>query len=131
DSKTPGVFSVVMDSPEDQTPVALQWEFSIPPAVAVKTTDITIGEAAKAAGKAITCAIAAGEPVIPGGKKYACIVAGGVKRIGNGPVATVQYNAQADVKGAPIRIAIEKILAVTANSKLISFPNTAAMIEIK
>jgi hypothetical protein len=46
DLKTPGVFSVTIDSPPDKAPVALQWEFSVPPVIAISAVDITIGKAA-------------------------------------------------------------------------------------
>jgi hypothetical protein len=130
DFKTPGVFSVTIDSPRGKEPVGLQWEFSVPPAIAIRMADITIGKAAVSAGKSITCATSAYKPVMPGGMKYACILAGGQKPIGNGPLVIVQYHAQVNVQGAPIRVGIENILGVSANSKPIAIPNVDAIIEI-
>ena len=56
DAKTPGVFAVILASPPGKAPAALQWEFSVPAAVAIGTADITIGKAAESARKSLTCA---------------------------------------------------------------------------
>jgi len=66
-----------------------------------------------------------------GGSRYACILAGGQERIGNGPIAVVQYRAQWDVKGTPIRVAIENILGTSADLKRIPIPNADAVIDIR
>lgn len=131
DHKTPGAFSVNLESPADKAPVALQWEFAVPPAIVIRTADITIGKAAQSAQKALTCAMSASKPDAPGAVKYTCILAGGQAAIGNGTIAVVQYRAELDVDGAPIRVALTKILGVSADLKQIAIPNTAAIITIK
>lgn len=126
--KTPGSFSVIIDSPQGKAPVALQWEFSIPPAIEVKIADITIGKAAEAAKKSVTCAAKApGEGVT----RYACILAGGQDALGNGPIIVVRYRSKADVQGAPIRVAIENVLGVSADLKRIAIPSANAIIKIR
>jgi hypothetical protein len=130
DLKTPGVFSVTIDSPPGKAPVALQWEFSVPPVIAIKTEDITIGKAAELAQKSLTCAAMATKPAMQRKMRYACILAGGQNPISNGPIAVVEYRAQWDVKGAPIRVAIENILGASADAKRIPIPNADAIINI-
>jgi hypothetical protein len=130
DLNTPGVFSAALDSPPGKEPVALQWEISVPPAIAIGAADITIGKAAESAGKSLTCAPRTAKPPTQRRTAYVCILAGGQKPIGNGPVAEVRYRAQWDVKGAPIRVVIEKILGVSADLKRIPIPNVDAIINI-
>jgi hypothetical protein len=131
DAKTPGQFSIILDSPPGKAPAALQWELSVPPAVAIDKGDIKVGKAAKAAGKSITCAAKPGRLAVPGGARYACVLAGGKDIIGQGQVATVGYREQADVGGAPIRVAIENILGVSQDLKRIDIPNVDAILTFK
>lgn len=127
--KSPGVFSMILDSPAGKAPVAMQWELSVPPALAVEKGDISPGKAAETAKKSLTCAPTNSQ--IPGGTRYICILAGGQEPIGSGPIAMIRYRAQADVHGAPIRVAIQKILGVSADLKRIEMPNTDAIIKIQ
>jgi hypothetical protein len=126
DRKTPGEFSAIIDSPPGKAPIALQWDLSVPPAVAIRASDITIGKEAKSARKSLTCV---SKPVGKGAR-YSCILAGGQEPIGNGPIVVVQYRAQADVQTAPIRVAMENILGVSADLKRVPIPNVDAIINI-
>ena len=130
DVKTPGVFSVTLDSPPEKAPVALQWEFSIPPVIAIRPVDITIGIAAESVGKSLACAARSAKPATRG-VRYTCVLAGGQHPIANGSIAEVRYRAQWDVKGAPIRVAIENILGASADLSRIPMPNVGATIDIE
>lgn len=125
------MFSINLDSPLGKEPVALQWEFSIPPAIAITMADITIGKAAESARKSLTCAIKVAKPARQRGMRYACILAGGQEPISNGPIAAVHYRPQWDPKGTPIRVGIENILGVSADLKRILIPNVDANVEIR
>lgn len=129
DRKTPGTFTVMMDTPEAKAPAALQWEFLIPPAIAVKSADIQIGKAAAAAQKNLACA-AAKTPALEGWVRYACILAGGQSPIGNGPIAEVRYRAQADVGGVPVRVLIENIVGASPKLQRLAIPAVAGIITI-
>ena len=96
--------------------------------IAVKAADIPIGKAAESARKSLTCAAKPGRERI---SRYACILAGGQDPIGNGQIAVVQYQAQWDPKGTPIRVGIENILGVSADLKRIPIANVDAVIEIR
>ena len=104
----------------------MQWEFVIPPAIDVKTEDIRIGASAESAKKTLTCAKKAGETAV----RYICILAGGQGPIGHGSIAVVQYRAQADVQGAPIRVRIENVLGVSADLQRIPISNAIALLRI-
>jgi hypothetical protein len=129
DLKTPGVFSVAIESPPGKAPVALQWEFSVPAVIALSAANITIGKAAEAARKSLTCTIRTTKPAARE-MRYACVLAGGRDPIRNGPIAVVQYRAQWDVKGSPIRVAIENILGASADLKRIPIPDVNVAIDI-
>ena len=129
DGKTPGSFSMFMDSPEGKAPVALQWEMSVPPVVAIAASDVKTSQAAESVGKAVTCA--AGANTTAGGARYTCILAGGKGPITNGPIVLVSYRVQGDVHGAPIRVAIENIMGVYADLKSVKIDDTAAIIKVQ
>jgi hypothetical protein len=128
DLKTPGVFSVTIDSPPGKAPVALQWELSVPPVIAISAADITIGKAAESARKSLSCAT---KPAIQRRTRYACILAGGQDPIRNGPIAVIQYRVQWDARGAPIRVAIENVLGISSDLKRIPIPNADGIIDIR
>lgn len=92
-----GTFSVLLDTAADRAPLALQWDLSVPPVIAVRTEDITIGKAAQAAGKSLTCALNHSKKTSRK-IRYTCILAGGREPLRVGPVAEVQYRAQWDPK---------------------------------
>lgn len=131
DLKTPGIFSVTLDSPPGKAPVALQWEFSVPPVIEVTTADITIGKAAESARKSLTCAARSAKPAAQRSVRYACILAGGRDPIGNGPFVVVRYRAHWDPKGAPIRVTIENILGASVDLKRIPIPDVDVTINIQ
>jgi hypothetical protein len=131
DSKMQGQFSILLDSPPEKAPVALQWELSVPPAITIERTDMPIGKAAESSGKSLTCAVKPGKASSPGGSRYACILVGGRDALGQGPIAIVHYRGQADVGGAPVRVGIENIVGVSADLKRIGIPKVDAIIKLK
>lgn len=126
----PSTFSVVLDVPPDRALLALQWDLSVPPVIATRTEDITIGKAAQAAGKSLTCAL---RPVKRASRRirYTCILAGGRKPLSDGPVADVQYHAQWDHKGAPAQLEIENVLGVTEHLERVPMANVDVPIHIR
>ena len=110
--------------------MALQWDLSFPPVIAVRIEDITIGKAGQAAGKSLTCA-----PRRPKQRsrrmRYTCILAGGPAPLSDGPVAEVRYRVQWDPKGAPAEVEIENVLGVSGNLKRISMANVDVAIHIQ
>lgn len=131
DRGIPGQFTVLMEPQPDRPVLALQWEISVPPAIAIRKADIAIGKAAQSAGKLLTCAPKTNKQSPTREVRYACILAGGQAAIAAGPIAVVHYRPQTDVQGAPIWVAIENVLGVSADLKRIEIPNVAAIIEIR
>lgn len=126
-----GSFSIALDSPAAKAPVALQWDVVVPPALAIRTSDILIGGIAEKVHKSLTCAERSGKDKAQRALRYSCILAGGQEPIGNGPIAIVRYRAQTDVHGAPIRVAIENVLGVSKDLKRLEIPNADAVIKIQ
>lgn len=131
DRNRPGIFTVEIDSPPGRAPAPLQWEFLVPPALSVQLADITIGKAAQAAWKTLTCAANSKQTGMPGAVRYACIVAGGREPLGSGALTEVHYRAQADVGGAPVRVAIQRVQAVSADVKPLAIGDAEAIIHIQ
>lgn len=125
-----GTFSVLLDTAADRAPLALQWDLSVPPVIAVRTEDITIGKAAQAAGKSLTCALNHSKKTSRK-IRYTCILAGGREPLRVGPVAEVQYRAQWDPKGAPAQVEIENVLGVTGRLERIPMANVDVAIHIR
>lgn len=129
--KTSGVFTVNIDSPPGKAPVAMQWEFWVPPVIAMSPMDVRIGTAAESSGKSLTCAIREHDPPRGRGRRCACILEGGTAPIANGPIATVQYRVQWAVNGGPIHVAVERVLGVSADVKPIPIANAQGVIDIQ
>lgn len=129
--ETPGFFSLMLDSPSGKAPVALQWNFLAPSAIAMASSDIRLGSAAESAKKSIACAVDTKAPAPRGAVRLACILAGGREPIGSGPIAVVRYRAQSDVQGAPIRVSIENVVGVAGNLQKIEIPNAVAILHIR
>ena len=127
EKNAPRAFSISIDFLRGKAPVALQWQLSVPPVIAITTTDITIGKAAQTAGESLTCTAKA---EIQRRSQYYCILAGGQNPIINGPIAMVHYRVRWDTKGAPVRVSIEHILGASVNAEPIVISNVDATIDI-
>ena len=111
-----GSILLKLDSPSGKAPVALQWNFSLPPCVTVEPSDLNAGSAAESADKTLTCA--ASNPKPPGGGTiYRCILYGGEKPISNGTVATVLYRVAKNSARSSDKISARNVLGVSADTK--------------
>ena len=127
--KSHGSFTVFLDSPQGMAPVALQWEFQIPPAVKIGAADIVAGKAAEASGKSLTCGVRANQPA--DGVRYACILAGGVKPIANGSIAIVRYEVPAGVRRERVGVILENVVGASLDAKSAGIKGTTAVITIR
>jgi hypothetical protein len=116
-------FLIRLDASAGNPTVALQCDLVVPAAVTVTLNDIQLGSAAATAGKKLNCAAAKAS-----GVRYTCVLAGGAKEIPNGPILVVYYAPPKQAGGPPVRIAIEKVLGVTAAGKAIPAPDTDAIL---
>ncbi len=129
--ETPGTFALILDSPAGKAPLALQWDLIAPAAIVIENSGIRVGGAAESAHKSLTCAVNPKAPAAHGAVRFTCILAGGQGAIGNGPVALVEYRARFDLRGVPIRVAVENITGVSAELKKVELPNVDAILHIR
>ena len=91
---------LTLECPTGKEVLALQWEVSFPSqAVTFDGKGPQAGAAAVAAGKTLTCAARKKDA-----STWVCILAGGQKPIGNGSVATLPYQVQANAPAGAKRI---------------------------
>jgi hypothetical protein len=125
-----GSLLLTLESPGGKAPLALQWEFTFPPNVAVDAADIVAGSAAESAQKALTC-----RPwkTKDGGQGllFTCILAGGQKPVPNGPVAVVRYRIPAEIRQIAEKVRVGKAIGVTADLKSVELASTQATITVK
>jgi hypothetical protein len=125
-----GSLLLTLESPEGKAPLAMQWEFTFPPKVAVDVADIVAGSAAESAQKTLTCRSLRTKD---GGQGsiYGCILAGGQKALPNGPIAVVRYRVPPEVRQITEKVRVGRALGVTADLKSVELPSTQATITVK
>jgi hypothetical protein len=97
-----GSFLITLKPRTGMAVVALQWELTAGPGIAIESRDIIAGSAAESSEKSITCV--AKQP------KFVCILAGGQKSLHEGTIAIVRYKIGAQAHGgAPIVRDLKKI----------------------
>lgn len=110
--------------------LGLQWEtiFSMRQ-LGIEEGGAVISDAAKAAGKSLTCAGKAAKE--PGLYSYACILIGGQNEIPGGPVATLRFRvtAQAHADATPLRVA--HVEAVSKDLRRVTLPDAQGAITVK
>jgi hypothetical protein len=126
-----GSLLLTLESPQGKAPLlALQWEFTFPPNVAVDVADIVAGSAAESAQKTLTCRPLKTKDGGPG-SVYGCILAGGQKALPNGPMAVVRYRVPPEIRQIAERVRVAKALGVTADLKSVELASTQAAITVK
>jgi hypothetical protein len=124
-----GAIVAELESPPGKEPLALQWDFSIPPALQLDPPSASVGEASGSVQKSLQCALQVNysrskDP------SFRCIVAGGLHGIPNGAIAIVKYSAARNAKPGRYQIEIEKALAVTSGVKKAPLKSVKAPIFI-
>ncbi len=125
-----GSLLLTIESPEGKAPLALQWEFTFPTAVAVDLADIVAGSAAESAQKTLTCRVVRTKDQAQG-SVYGCILVGGKRAIPNGPIAVVRYRVSLETRQITERVRVGKALGVTADVKSVELESTEAAITVK
>jgi len=125
-----GSLLLQLESPEGKAPLALQWEFTFPPNVAVDVADIVAGSAAESAQKTLTCRAVKTKDGAQG-SVYGCILAGGQKALPNGPIAVVRYRVPPEIRQIAEKVRVVKALGVTADLKSVELAGTQAAITVK
>jgi hypothetical protein len=125
-----GALLLTLESPVGKAPLALQWEFTFPPNVAVDLTDIVAGSAAESAQKTLTCRPLKTKDSAQG-SIYGCVLAGGQKPLPNGPIALVRYQVPPEIRQIAEKVLVGKAIGVTADLKRVELASTQAAITVK
>jgi hypothetical protein len=105
------VIEISLQSPQGKEPAALQWEATIPTAeLSLVDQEVTVGPAAKQAGKSVTCAVK-GKPDKT--LTSICILAGGAQQIQNGVIALLMLKVPQEAPIGPARIQVARAIAVS------------------
>jgi hypothetical protein len=109
-----GSLLITFVSPAGKEPVALQWKIALGTEVTAAAEDLTAGDAAKAADKALVCA-----PASARGQEssfYNCILAGGKKAIPSGTVFLVKYRVKPQAAPDTLVVRISGGIAISADA---------------
>ncbi len=126
-----GSLLLILDSPKEKAPAALQWQLTFPPNVSIDVADIIAGSAAESGQKALTCRAVgdgkeAGKNVV-----YACLLAGGQKPIPNGPIVIVRYRVPREIREITGKVRVGKIIGATVDLRSIQMEDAQGAIVIK
>jgi len=111
--------STVRESPE-----TLKWETIFPAQLLETVGSPEAGNAAKEAGKSLTCTQR--EPYL-----YVCILAGGQKPIANGPIARFPFRIRADAHPGTANVRASKVEAVTKDLKTVKLSGSDGQLEVR
>ncbi len=101
---------IFLTSPAGHEPLALQWETSFPADQLISVeSGASLGPAARAAGKNVTCAAKPKAGAISGAK---CILIGGQQPIRNGMIARLRFRVLPDAPGGSARVRVDQAVAV-------------------
>jgi endo-1,4-beta-xylanase len=116
---------ISMNSQPGTAPVALRWEVTFPAQLMKMEDDATqIGNAASDAGKSFQCTKL---------KEYSyrCTLSGGQSPIANGPIAILHFRIDNNVAAGTAKVRIERAVATTADSKVLTLNGTESTITIQ
>jgi hypothetical protein len=115
-------------SPDGKTPLALQWDTSVPVALDIVDWAIPKGSAVEGLGKTLTCAAAErSAEKIPS----RCILAGGQKPIPDGPVAILRLRISRDVQAGSARIRLDQGIAASRDLKQVPLGPVETAVTIR
>jgi hypothetical protein len=123
------VIEISLKSPHGKEPAALQWEATIPTAeLNLVDQEVTVGPAAKQAGKSVTCAVK-GKPDKT--LTSICILAGGQEQIQNGVIALLMLKVPQEAPIGPARIQVERAIAVSRDVTEVPINPTETVVSIR
>ena len=124
--RTSVVISVVL--PKGSGVVGVQWETTFSPQqMSIDGSGPEASDAAKAAGKSLTCAKKAAKDF----QTYTCILIGGQEPIEGGPVAVFNFHISPKAQSGDIRVRIAHAEAVTKDIRKLSLPEAEGTITVK
>lgn len=106
--------AILLRSPTQAKPVALQWETTIhDPRVTAAGDTLLAGAVAQGAGKGIRCGVKAQSAE---SRTYFCLMFGGQQTIADGVVARLRFTAS-EAAAASVRVTVERGVAVYLDLK--------------
>ena len=115
---------------KDTSIMGLQWETTFPTEqMSVEGGGPVASEAARGAGKSLTCA---GKEVPKSGLySYTCILIGGQKEITSGPLAVVKFRVSPNARPGETTVRVGNVEAVTKKLQNLHIPDAAGVIKVK
>jgi hypothetical protein len=113
-------FRILLASPPEKAPVALQWDLSLPRGVSFKR--VVAGQSAASAQKTVTCSPLAAEAKEATASRYRCVLVGGQSPVPEGPLATVTYTLSQELREATIRLT--KVISVAQDMKQVNLEDS-------
>jgi hypothetical protein len=124
--RTSVVISVVL--PKGSDVVGIQWETTFSPQqMSIEGSGPEASDAAKAAGKSLTCA----KKVVKDLDAYRCILIGGQKLIEGGPIAVFNFRISPKPQSRNIRVRVGHAEAVTKDLRKLSLTEAEGTISVK
>jgi hypothetical protein len=124
-----GTLLIAFVSPAGKEPIALQWKIALGTEVTAAGGDLVAGDAAEAAGKALTCAPAKGA-----GQERAifnCILYGGKKAIPNGTILLVKYRVKPQATPGTLAVRVSDGIAVSKEANQLPLSPVEGTITIR
>jgi hypothetical protein len=124
----PVLIEFSVKSPPGREPSALQWETIIPSDQLTPLEESVPGPAARAAGKALSCAVKEKTAV---DYTSVCLLYGGRERIRNGVVAVLRLRLSPDAKSGSFRIRVAESVAVLPDAKRIPMEGVETVVTVR
>jgi hypothetical protein len=126
-TKSPGeivTLEISARSQPDRAPIALHWEVTFPAQLMQMDGDPEAGPAAVSSGKSLGCR--SQNPY-----SYTCVLSGKENPIADGQIAIFHFRILATAKTATTALKIEKAVAVSSDSKIVSLNDTQVTVVIR
>jgi len=119
---------ISLKSPKGEEPSTLQWQTTIPLANVGTLEETDPGPAARAAGKAVSCAVRSKTA-----ETYTtrCILFGGQDSVNDGVIAILKLKIAPDAPRGPFRIRVDEALAVYKDLKRVPIDPTETTVTVK
>jgi hypothetical protein len=120
---------ISLESNGGKEPTALQWDTTIPqPLLTFPKEVASVGQAAQAAGKSVSCAIKTKTGVV---QTAVCILYGGQEVIRNGVVAVLQLRVDPKAKPRRCRLTVDHGLAVYKDLTQVSLDAAETSVNVR
>jgi len=126
-TKSPGeqvTLEIAANSQPKRAPVALHWDVIFPAQLMEMEGDAEVGSEAMNSGKSLQC-----RPKNP--YSLGCVLSGGQNPILDGQIAIFHFRIRTTAAAGTTAFRIERAVATTVDSKLLSLDGTQAIVTIR